>query len=224
MRINTFGLAFVAAALLGSTVHAAVIPIQNHDFASPLIGTTPAFIRHTTAGDLASNTLPGWTVTGTDVDQLGTRYQDSTDTGTGSLDLNGSALGGVRQTIFVPSANNFRLDFAMSGNPDGGLSNRGVKTLRLTLSLGVVDVYTQLFSYDTLLAGNTRTDMMWAERTAIIPNLVAGNYTLAFTPVSPNQFGPTIDNVRAQVPDGGLTVALLGLGMGAVGLIRRKLA
>ena len=217
MRINTFGLAFVAATLLGSSVQATVISINNPSFEQSTGAFDSGFRRYTSA----NQGLPGWTVTGSDVDHLQSpTYQ--ADDGILALDLDGNTIGGIQQTISVPNTGVFRLVFALSGNPDGIPAEDAVpKTVRLTLSQGLLS-FSQDFTFSTL--SNSRSNMGWVDKSFSAPIVTPGNYELIFTSMTPGGYGPLVDNVSAQVPDGGLTVALLGLGMGAIGLVRRKLA
>ena len=208
--------AVVGLGLAANVVQGASVPIINGSFEDPDLGNT-SFVTYGT-GDPS---LTGWTITTGSIDHIGNYWQAAA--GKQSLDMNGTGspanaqTGTIEQTVHLTSGNQAIVHFDLAGNPDAGPV---VKTLQVSLigPLGGM----QTFTFDTSFASHG--NMGWVLETAIFNVLTPGDYTLQFASQDDGQFGPALDNVTmSTVPDGGLTVALLGFALVGVEGLRRKL-
>ncbi|MDB6171079.1 MAG: sorting protein [Chthoniobacteraceae bacterium] len=219
MKMIKWPLAMAALAIGIST--ASAVPIINGDFELPVL---PGGYSN----EPAPGAITGWEVTGGgastgtgsgDVDFIGSFWQ--ANDGVQSVDLNGNDdAAAIRQAIALP-VGTARVSFAMTGNPQGG-----VGTKSLTLSLLNLDGSTFLtlpdFTYE-VTGANSFTNMLWEDRLGVFNVATAGTYYLEFKSGNTGTpFGPVIDSV--SVPDGGMTVMLLGMSVTTLGLIRRKLS
>lgn len=168
---------------------------------SALLLCPPASEAQTTNGSFESNTsdpgafwltlgtgstvIDGWTIDGS-IDYIG-GWWPAAD-GTKSLDMSGLTAGQVSQTIPTLPGATYAVSFFMSGNPDG---EPWVKELTVTAD----GAQPQTFSYDVLLAGNSRSDMRWESHQYLF--VATGELTeLAFTSGAFTFFGPTLDDVQ----------------------------
>jgi choice-of-anchor C domain-containing protein len=198
-RQSVFGasLAVVASlAVAGSALAAG--PITNGSFEGEPTNTVTL-----AAGSTA---IPGWTVTGTDVDWVSSADLWVAQDGTKSVDLNGFGQGGITQTFATTFNNTYVVHFWLSGNPGthdqypNGAWSPVVKTLTLNGTT---------FSYDTGV-GNTFADMKWRPE-SISFRATGTSSTIAFVSTTVGAFGPVLDNVTvtetpatgAQCKDGG---------------------
>jgi len=188
---------------------AQVIPIDN-------LGSTGA-VYNTLFSPSTFGQNSGWTVTSGSIDQIGTYWQ-SPD-GYNSVDMDGDNPGSIQTIIDVPTAGAVTIDFALSGNPDGGIPLK-------TLSVDLGSAAAQTFTYTT--GANDHGNMMYASESAvfIVP---AGNLILSFSSLdaSSSPFGPVVGAISgsevSSVPDGGFSMALLGMSSMALGWLRRKM-
>ena len=206
--IRNLALAFLAPAVLVSSSYAASIGIINGSFESPVVG--PGFVLRNAGSPL----LTGWEITAGSIDHIGTYWEAAA--GIQSVDLTGSSLGTIRQLISVPISGDVTISFAMAGNPDDSFK---IKTLEVSLIGNGIP-----FSFDA--QGFTRANMGWEYKTATFSGAVAGDYYLQFKSTTTDGapfFGAALDDVSASVtvPEGGMTVVLLGMSITAMGLARR---
>lgn len=174
--------------------------------------------------------ITGWAIGGASVDYI-QGYWQAAD-GARSVDLSGtgvfaggSAAGSVSQTFATTPGQQYRVLFDLAGNPD---DVQGVKTLLVSAGLT-----TQTYTFDT--TGKAKSDMGWVEREFLF-TATGASTTLTFAGQTPTQFGPALDNVRAEalepspappaVPEPA-SVVVLGLATvlaGAAGYSRRRAA
>lgn len=206
----------VTALSLGGFVasaYATPITILNGSFETGVLNNAIGFdTKFAPSSDIAN-----WTVTAGSVDYIGGYWQP--EDGKRSLDMNGLSVGTIQQQINVPTNGNVTIDFWMAGNPDDSFKT---KSMTVSLISG-----SQVFTFDA--TGKTLANMGWTEKFAVFSNITAGNWILAFQGDTTNiAWGPALDNISASVdspqtvPDGGMTVSLLGLGLTGLGLLRRR--
>jgi choice-of-anchor C domain-containing protein len=202
-------LATAVLSLAVSWSYGASIPIVNGSFENPLVNAS----FNTYFGPNNTISLPGWTINGS-IDQIGSYWQAAD--GSQSLDMAGDFAGSIQQTVLIPGSGTATVQFSLAGNPD----QQSMKTLQVEL---IGDGGPQIFLFDS--TGHTRNAMGWVVETATFNIPAAGNYTLQFSDVGDpsNPYGPALDNVSmtANVPDGGMTVMLLGMGLLGLASARR---
>jgi choice-of-anchor C domain-containing protein len=209
-------LALIAPALFVTSSHAVTINIVNGSFEQQEIGAGIALYG------VGSTSLTGWEITAGTIDHVGNYWQAAD--GNQSVDLNGESLGTIRQSIYIPANGDVRVTFAMAGNPDGDFK---IKSLEVSLIGNGIP-----FTFDA--QGFTRGNMGWREKTATFSGALAGTYYLQFKSTTTSggpYWGAALDNVSASVdgeivnvPEGGLTVVLLGMSLAAIGVARRFIA
>jgi hypothetical protein len=207
-------LAVVALGLGISTASAVPITIVNGGFESPTISS--GFV--TTFSPSNNVGLPGWNVIDGSVDIYSVNGGWDPAAGLQSLDLNGVKAGTIQQTISLAKDGLAQIRFSLAGNPQ--LIN---KTVEVSL-IGSTDG-PQTFTF--IQAGHDKHTMGWTQHVAYFDVPSAGSYILQFkslNTVSKMSAGPALDAISMTVPDGGLTVMLLGMSVTTLGLIRRKLS
>ena len=188
-------------------LNAVPITIVNGDFEESTVDRT--FVTY----GAGSTALPGWTIAGGSIDHIGNYWQAAS--GSQSLDMSGEGPGTIEQTIVVPIDGTVTVTFSLAGNPD---DTRKVKELEVSLISGGGS---HIFTFDA--TGQTRAAMGWVTEQAIFPNIAADTYTLQFKSLNQTAWGPALDNVSASVPDGGLTLFLLGSSILGLATLRRRL-
>jgi choice-of-anchor C domain-containing protein len=198
--------AAVAAAALVVAGSAGAATIVNGGFAGP--GEPDGGFQ--TVG-VSTGVIPGWTVSGGNVDWIKGYWQSSDGDGF-SVDLNGDQPGAISQTIDTVIGQTYTLSFDMSGNPDNGSD--------LRLILADTGGAPTTFAYDLDVSSNSRGTMNWMPQSL---NFTATGASTVITFASGNSnccFGPAIDNVAIAdaVPEPSSWALMLTgfLGMGTV--------
>ena len=170
------------------TVDITVRPVSDTYVLSNLI-VNGSFEQQIGTGYLwgGSTAMPGWTVTGTDVDRVsGWHAGDSSY----SLDLNGFNPGGVQQSLATVPGVQYTVGFDLSKNP----GNSSTATVQVSAA-GDSQSY-------TFNAMNTTTDMKWSQQTFTF-TATDTTTTLSFTSTYPTSGlpgdlsaeGPALDEV-----------------------------
>ena len=153
--------------------------------------------RETGAGDPC---IAHWTVGGTAVDIIGGNFWQAAD-GMASIDLNHDLQGSVSQTISTIPGKQYRLTFAMSGNPDREREN--VKDLTVVHAGGMTASYT----YDVAATGNTRSNMMYVEESLVFTADSIETLIMFEGGADDNAWSVVLDDVRVcEIPDGGMSM------------------
>ena len=134
--------------------------------------------------------MPGWTVTGSDVDRVASSGWQSGDGGF-SLDLNGFHPGGVQQVLQTTPGVQYTVGFDLSKNP----GNTDHATVEVSAAGSL-----QSYTFNT---ANSAADMHWSQQTFTF--LATGaTTTLSFASTYPNDStggfpinaqGPALDEV-----------------------------
>ncbi len=133
--------------------------------------------------------ITGWTVTGGSVDYIVDYWTGSPGP---SLDLSGLYQdGGVSQEIPTTPGSRYRIQFMMSGNPDGGPM---LKTMTVATNNGNTKEYT----YDTWENSTMRTDMKW-ESNSFYFTASATTTVISFSTAITTAFGPALDDVSISL-------------------------
>jgi choice-of-anchor C domain-containing protein len=216
MKTTHSTLALVLAAGLSIVGPAHGAAFQNGSFELASVDPGASF---TTLG-AGSTAITGWTVGGDGIDYIG-GYWDAAD-GSRSLDMSSTGAGSIFQDFDTVVGAFYDVQFALAGNPDGG-------PIEKFLSLDVLDsaanyVFQSSITFDT--SGQTKTDMGWINPSFSFQATTATTRIL-FTSENDTAYGPALDNVRiTQRTDGQIPLptplALIGLGLAAIGVTRRK--
>ncbi|HVT83213.1 MAG TPA: choice-of-anchor C family protein [Phycisphaerae bacterium] len=164
---------------------------------------------------VGNTAITGWTVTRGPIDyytQLQWQPQDALRT----LDLGGTpGNGGVIQSFATTPGQAYQVSFYLSGNPDGGPSN---KTLRV-----IAGNVTQDYAFDISVMHNTLANMMWQPYSfQFVATNATSSIELYNTMPTVTSQGPVIDNVSVvAVPEPG-ALSIFGLGVGGMILRRRR--
>lgn len=201
--LNLVKLAAIAAMGLLAAAPAGAVPFQNGSFET---GLNPGGFTTLAAGNTS---ITGWTVGGVNIDYIGTYWQPAD--GSRSIDLNGGGAGSIFQTFDTIAGVNYRVIFALAGNPDGAPA---IKTGTVSAANS-----TQNFSFD--VTGDSRPNMGWIDTTFYF-QAVATSTTLTFSSTIPGFFGPALDNVRVAAVPEPVTLSLLGAGLAGIGMVRRR--
>jgi choice-of-anchor C domain-containing protein len=175
-HIRLVGVTFVLIAFAGGGVEAQFI--ENGSFESGTPDPGGGFVLHS-AGSTA---IDDWMVTFGNVHHVGTYWE--ADNGRNSVDLNGSITGGLAQTFTTDPGSTYDILFALSGNPDGGPTEK----------LLLVEADGQSNNYNFDITGQNRSSMGWRQE---IFTFVADDdeAILSFSSQVAGHFGPVIDSV-----------------------------
>ncbi len=192
------------SAALPVAARATPLTIINGNFATPPV---PGGFATYNGGSTA---ITGWTVTGNSVDLIGSYWQ-APPLGGQSVDLDGNRPGGLSQMLATVAGDTYTIGFELSGNPDSGPATK------------ILDVTAGSASrvYDYTIGANTHANMMYVKELFSF-TATSGTTLLSFTSQDPSNsaYGPVIGNV-AVVPEP-VSAALLGSGLFALGLVRRR--
>jgi choice-of-anchor C domain-containing protein len=204
------------ALLIGMASSASANLIVDGDFDNSI----PSFTTYNAGSSFGAVASPAaWLVTngpndpvsGGSVDLIGGYWQSPTPTlsGSGSVDLDGNAPGGISQTVATIVGQTYTLSYELSGNPDGGSSTKTVS------ANGSVSTY--------MTGSNTRTSMDY------VPESVTFQATSATTTISfisqddaSSPYGPVIGDVSLTATPIPPAIALFGGGLGLIGLIAKR--
>jgi len=196
----------VTAGLLAAPAGAVTIINGSFEDASVAPGSYTTLFAGSTAID-------GWTVGGDSVDYIG-GYWEAAD-GVRSLDLSGNNKGSISQLLTgLTVGGHYQVRFFLAGNPDGGA---GTKVAVAS------DGDAQSGNFFFPQAGNTKSDMGWAEQ---VFNFTAAASTanLTFSATLNDAYGPALDNVSISggaVPEPA-SWAMMIAGFGGVGAMMRR--
>jgi hypothetical protein len=140
-----------AAVVLSMPALAGPNLVVDGDFTSPWGGSS-----YTTY----SSSFGPWVVTQGNVDLIGSLWQ-APATGQGSVDLDGSQIGGIKQSIATDLGTSYLLSFEMSGNSKGNTVFPGIVNPVKTVEVFWNGSLAGTFTYDTAAMGNTYADMKW---------------------------------------------------------------
>ena len=181
-------------------------------FASTAQATT-IFSDNFDADALGLNTVPtGWTVTDGTVDVIGAVNFFDFIPGSGKyIDLDGSVndAGVLTKSLLLTAGLTYTATFDLAGNH----RNSSPETVTGILGVGLGNVSNTFSLAET--AG-------WTSFSLTFIPIVTGNYILSFGNSGGDNIGMLLDNVVVSVPDGGATIALLGLALTGLGLLRRR--
>ncbi len=160
-----------------------------------------------------STAITGWTVDANSVDWINGYWQASN--GTHSVDLNGTGLGGVSQTIATTPGQSYVVTFDISGNPDVG---SGVRTLQVSAG-GAPQTYTYAFTTPP----NDHANMNWQSE-AFRFTAQGPSTTLSFDSTSLDNccWGPALDNVSISAVPETSTWAMAIIGFAMLGAVVRR--
>jgi choice-of-anchor C domain-containing protein len=223
----------VAGIAAAPAAFAAAGPLTNGGFETyQLPAGTP---YQTVAMGGEAGTIAPWKVSmpvGGSVDLVGSYWQAAE--GTQSIDLSGNSSANISQDIAVIPGHTYRVDFAYSGNPDGGPQ---VKQLGVSMgSMAGPNVNANL-TVDVVALGITHTDMKWQHSfvEGLIPAGMTDTHITFRNLATPSTaYGPVIDAVTitdetagTALPEAPAAAFLAGAGLLAVagvGIYRRRRA
>jgi choice-of-anchor C domain-containing protein len=209
-----FGLAALSLAMMaGAAGQSMGATIVNGDFEEAGIASPVGFYAVLAGG---SPEITGWTVTGHSVEWVeGGFWQASS--GRHSIDLSGSAAGGIEQTFATTVGQTYKVSFDLAGDPGAPQTGKSVN-----VSAGG---QSQVFTFDT--TGKTKENMGYIPISfAFIA--ASDSTTLAFTSLESSFAGPVLDNVTVVAAPEPSTFAMSGIALVMLGLgcarRRRQLA
>lgn len=161
-----------------------------------------------------NTTLDNWTVTNGTIDVVGLITYPTLCAGgpspTACVDLDGSSsdAGTITHTQAV-AAGDYRLSYWLRGNARPEYPTRGPDTVVITL--------------DTSNGGHTLPyDEPWTEYSLLLTGYAGGNLSIVFDHAGGDNVGLLLDDVKLEaVPEPG-TLLLLGSGISALALRRRR--
>jgi hypothetical protein len=131
-------------------------------------------------------TIGPWSVSGS-VELVTSGYWQPAE-GAQSVDLAGTAPGGVTYTFTAPYADSYKVTFKLAGNPD---------CAPVTKQVGVYWNGALVSSPTFSTTGQTRASMGWKAKSVTVAGL-PGSVSLAFVAISTGPCGPVIDKVAVK--------------------------
>jgi choice-of-anchor C domain-containing protein len=163
--------------------------IQNGSFESGYDGP-PEFWKTLSVGE----TIPGgWVVTLGNVDWHDGSSLGASD-GRRDVDLSGSTIGALAQTVPTTPGRTYLLTFDLAGNP-AVVCGAGLKSLVLTVE-GVAG--SGFYTYDTTPYANDFTGLRWRPE-ALLFTATGPTTTITFESRTDSCGGPAIDNVAVRL-------------------------
>ncbi|MCX5413619.1 DUF642 domain-containing protein [Streptomyces sp. NBC_00059] len=167
----------------GAQTHTIVPGLVGGGFETPVVPAPSPFTSYT-----GGQAVGPWTSGGHSVDLTSDRLWDAAE-GSQSLDLNGSAAGGVSQEISTLPLTSYIVSFELAGNPAWAPALK-------TGELRVDGVPVKTFSFD--ITGHGFRNMGYTRHTAVFTSLLKTSVTLTFASTSPGVGGPVIDDVQVR--------------------------
>jgi choice-of-anchor C domain-containing protein len=219
---RALGLATVASLFVVGSMGASAASFSNGSFET---GVGSGQFVTLSAGSPNGLDIDGWTVNSGSVDYI-LSYWTAAD-GSRSVDLGGNEAGSIHQGFDTVAGQTYRVDYYISGNPDGAPTVKTGKVEAIGSFVGLLT--SQTFSFDTSTPGHSRNSMVW--------NLFSFYFTaandisaLVFTSTTvggnPNgAFGPALDLVSVTaVPLPAALWLMVGSLFGLFGAARRRKA
>jgi choice-of-anchor C domain-containing protein len=128
-----------------------------------------------------NTSLTGWTVLSQNVEYMGSLWVAAE--GQRSIDLSGTAPGGLSQELQTVPGRTYVVSFSMAGDPTGSQT----KSMR-------VEAAGQSQNYTFDISGRTTQDMGWISQSFTF-TAQSTTTTLAFKSLTSGYHGPTLDNV-----------------------------
>ncbi|MEF8754917.1 MAG: choice-of-anchor C family protein [Accumulibacter sp.] len=208
MNIRTIARLLTLVGALSASALAQAAPFQNGSFETAPINPG----TFTTLG-LNNSQITGWTVSGGNIDYIGTYWQAAQ--GNRSIDLAGNTLGTISQTFDTQVGWLYTVQFAMAGNTDGGPATKLLKVVA-----GDED---DQFSFNQ--SGKSRSNMGWLDYSFQF-TADAAQTTLSFSALNGTCcYGPALDNVRITAQPGSVpepaSALLVGLSLAGLGWSRK---
>lgn len=209
MNIRTIARLLTLVGALSASALAQAAPFQNGSFETAPINPG----TFTTLG-LNNSQITGWTVSGGNIDYIGTYWQAAQ--GNRSIDLAGNTLGTISQTFDTQVGWLYTVQFAMAGNTDGGPATKLLKVVA-----GDED---DQFSFNQ--SGKSRSNMGWLDYSFQF-TADAAQTTLSFSALNGTCcYGPALDNVRITAQPGSVpepaSALLVGLSLAGLGWSRKN--
>ena len=178
-RISSWPVALCSAVAWMIAGALAAAPFTNGSFE---VGPTPLPGSFINLGS-GNTSIVGWTVLAANIDYVGTYW--TAEDGTRSLDLSGTAAGGIAQTFDTIPGTRYEVTFYLAGNPECAPT---VKTLVVSATGNASATYT----FDT--TGRSVSSMGWQVESYSF--IAAGtSTTLSFQSQVATACGPALDNV-----------------------------
>lgn len=206
-RLSAVSAAIAALAIVPSSVQAATIVNGSFELGAISPGS------FTTLGG-GSTTITGWLVGGSSVDYMGGYWQAAD--GSRSVDLAGSGLGAISQTIDTVAGQAYRVAFAIARNPDGGLTPR-------TGLVEVVGGPSLALSFGN--GASSRSNMGWQYRNFdFVASSASTTLRFASDSTASGFYGLALDDVSiSAVPEPSTWMTIIaGLGVVAFAMRRRR--
>jgi len=145
---------------------------------------------------LPSTSINGWSVDSGSIDYIGSYWQAAD--GARSIDLNGFTAGSISQTFTTVKGATYKVDFALSGNPDGRTyAGQYWSPDPKIVAVSATGNAAQSFDYNTAEKNNTLSNMLWVGHTYTFV-ATGTSTTLTFASQIVGAFGPALDNVSIK--------------------------